>query len=107
MTYIYYNQRTWNTGLQDAEPQIPEETKRMWEHVVKKSNWRVVELPNGYFQTECKDIDCNCDHCCDNWKDVTRRETIEGAERAIDSSIDHYQRKLKVLEGPKVVKTFK
>ena len=112
MTYIYYNQRTWNAaGGQDTEPQIPEETKRMWEHVVKKSNWRVVELPNGYFQTECKDIDCNCDpkkdHCCDNWKDVTRRETIEGAERAIDSSIEHYKKKLKTLEGPKVVKTFK
>ncbi len=102
MTYIYYNQRTWNTGLQNAEPQIPEETKRMWEHVVKKSNWRVVELPNGYFQTECKDIDDK-----ETWKDVTRRETIEGAERAIDSSIDHYKKKLKVLEGPKVVKTFK
>ncbi len=113
MTYIYYNQRTWNTaGGQDTEPQIPEETKRMWEHVVKKSNWRVVELPNGYFQTECKSFpDCGCDpntdECQDTWKDVTRRETIEGAERAIDSSIEHYKKKLKTLEGPKVVKTFK
>jgi len=103
MTYIYYNHRTWNTaGGQDALPQIPEETKKMWEHVVKKGNWRITELPNGYFQTECKDIEKE-----DLWKDVTRRETIEGAERAIDSSIDHYKKKLKVLEGPKVVKTFK
>ncbi len=103
MTYIYYNHRTWNTaGGQDTEPQIPEETKRMWKHVAKKGNWRITELPNGYFQTECKDIEKE-----DLWKDVTRRETIEGAERAIDSSIDHYKKKLKVLEGPKVVKTFK
>ena len=42
-----------------------------------------------------------------HWVDVTRRETIEGAERAIDSSIDHYKKKLRVFEGPKVVKTFK
>jgi|TARA_X000001382_G_scaffold96172_1_gene70570 hypothetical protein len=101
MTYFYYNTRTWNTGAQESQPQIPEETKNMWKHVAKKSNWRVVELPNGYFQTECKDLDTEV------WKDVTRRETIEGAERAIDSSIDHYKKKLKAFEGPKVVKTFK
>ena len=100
MTYFYYNHRTWNTDASQA--QIPEETIDMWKHVAKKGNWRITELPNGYFQTECKDLDDK-----ETWKDVTRRETIEGAERAIDSSIDHYQKKLKVLEGPKVVKTFK
>ena len=100
MTYFYYNHRTWNTNANEAH--IPESTIDMWKHVSKKSNWRITELPNGYFQTECKDIEDK-----ETWKDVTRRETIEGAERAIDSSIDHYQKKLKVLEGPKVVKTFK
>jgi len=100
MTYFYYNHRTWNTDANEAH--IPESTIDMWKHVGKKSNWRITELPNGYFQTECKDLDDT-----ETWKDVTRRETIEGAERAIDSSIDHYQKKLKVLEGPKVVKTFK
>ena len=100
MTYFYYNHRTWNTDATEA--QIPEETKKMWKHVSSKSNWRITELPNGYFQTECKDIENG-----ETWKDVTRRETIEGAERAIDSSIDHYKKKLKVLEGPKVVQTFK
>tara|TARA_R100000742_G_C4245926_1_gene64870 strand:+ start:67 stop:369 length:303 start_codon:yes stop_codon:yes gene_type:complete len=100
MTYFYYNHRTWNTDANEAH--IPESTIDMWKHVSKKSNWRITELPNGYFQTECKDLDDK-----ETWKDVTRRETIEGAERAIDSSIDHYQKKLKVLEGPKVVKTFK
>ena len=100
MTYFYYNHRTWNTNANEAH--IPESTIDMWKHVSKKSNWRITELPNGYFQTECKDLDDK-----ETWKDVTRRETIEGAERAIDSSIDHYKKKLKVLEGPKVVKTFK
>ena len=100
MTYFYYNHRTWNTDANEAH--IPESTIDMWKHVSKKSNWRITELPNGYFQTECKDIEDK-----ETWKDVTRRETIEGAERAIDSSIDHYKKKLKAFEGPKVVKTFK
>jgi len=81
------------------QPQIPEETIQLWKNIVKKSNWRIVELPNGFYQTECLSSD--------KWEDVTRRETVEGAERAIDSSIEHYKKKLKALEGPKVVKTFK
>tara|TARA_B100001113_G_scaffold47751_1_gene34361 strand:- start:1506 stop:1760 length:255 start_codon:yes stop_codon:yes gene_type:complete len=81
------------------QPQIPEETIQLWKNIVKKSNWRIVELPNGFYQTECQSSD--------KWEDVTRRETVEGAERAIDSSIEHYKKKLKALEGPKVVKTFK
>ena len=42
----------------------------------------------------------------DNWIDVTRRETIAGAEQAIDASIEHYAKKLEFTKGPKVVKTF-
>ena len=42
----------------------------------------------------------------EQWVDVTRRETIEGAEQAIDSSVEHYAKKLEYLKGPKVVKTF-
>ena len=34
-------------------------------------------------------------------------ETIDGAETAINGSVDHYQRKLDYISGPKVVKTFK
>ena len=37
----------------------------------------------------------------------TRRETLEGAEQAIDSSVAHYVKKLEYVSGPKVVKTFK
>jgi len=40
------------------------------------------------------------------WIDVTRRETIGGAEQAIDASIEHYAKKLEFTKGPKVVKTF-
>jgi hypothetical protein len=40
------------------------------------------------------------------WQDVTRRETLDGAEAAIDGSIDHYTKKLDFVKGPKVVKTF-
>jgi hypothetical protein len=35
------------------------------------------------------------------------RETLEGAEQAIDASIEHYTKKLEFVNGPKVVKTFK
>jgi hypothetical protein len=42
----------------------------------------------------------------EDWIDVTRRETMDGAEAAIDGSIEHYSKKLEFLKGPKVVKTF-
>ena len=59
------------------------------------------ELPNGFYQTECQNPDS-----IDDWHDVTRRETIEGAEAAINGSIDHFSKKLEAIKGPKVVKTF-
>lgn len=76
-----------------------------------KANWRIVKLPNGYFQTEYKHIDCDCDPKkdlgCKDWVDVTRRETIEAAENAIDASVEHYKKKVEFSQGPVVVKTFK
>ena len=89
MTLLYIF-KTWNTGMQEAQPQIPENIINLWKHVTKKSNWRIVELPNGFYQTEHRELDNE-----DTWVDVTRRETIESAEKAIDSSIDHYKKKLK------------
>ena len=41
------------------------------------------------------------------WHPVTRRETIEGAETAINGSIDHFCKKIEATKGPKVIKTFK
>ena len=75
MTFLYRAQ-SWNSSSQ-----ITEETIKLWNHLSKKANWRIVQLPNGFFQTEYQDIDDN-----DIWNDITRRETIEGAEAAIDGS---------------------
>tara|TARA_Y100001938_G_scaffold144370_1_gene218811 strand:+ start:634 stop:924 length:291 start_codon:yes stop_codon:yes gene_type:complete len=96
MTYFYYKTNTWN-----SQPQISEETINLWKHLADKSNWRITQLPNGYYQTEYQDIEK------DNWYDVTRRETIKGAEQAIDGSVEHYAKRVDFLKGPKVVKTFK
>ncbi len=107
MTYFY---KTYSWGNNSTQG-ISEETRTLWEHIAKKENWRIVQLPNGFFQAEYKDIDCPCDPeqdtCCEKWIDVTRRETLESCEAAIDGSIDHYSKKLEFLKGPKVVKTFK
>ena len=105
MTFLYTRTNTWNSA-----PQPTEDTIKYWKHISQKKNWRIVQLPNGFFQTEYRDINCDCDSkkCdCDRWNDVTRRETIEGAEAAIDGSIDHYSKKLEFIKGPKVIKTFK
>jgi len=107
MTYFYYKTNTWG----NSDQQVSEETRQTWEFFAQKKNWRIVQLPNGYYQTEYKDIDCPCDpekdECCEKWNDVTRRETIEAAEAAIDASIEHYKKRLDYAKGPKVVKTFK
>lgn len=82
-----------------SQPQISEDQIEFWKHIADKTNWRIVQLPNGYYQTEYKNQE-------DKWQDVTRRETLESAEAAIDGSIDHYTKKLDFVKGPKVVKTF-
>ena len=95
MTYFYAT-RSWS-----SQPQISEETINLWKHLAEKKNWRITQLPNGFYQTEYQDPEN------DTWNDVTRRETIEGAEQAIDGSVEHYAKKVDFLKGPKVVKTFK
>ena len=95
MTFLYRTQ-TWS-----STPQPDEKTIAYWEHVSQKANWRIVQLPNGFYQTEYKHPDE------DFWVDVTRRETMDGAEAAIDGSVEHYSKKLEFSKGPKVVKTFK
>jgi len=82
--------------------QQDDDTVKFWKHVADKSNWRITQLPNGYYQTEYKHIDKDKD----TWVDVTRRETVEGAEQAIDSSVAHYKKKVEFSNGPKVIKTF-
>ena len=83
MTF-YYQTSSWS-----SQPQVTDKAKAIWEHIVKKKNWRIVQLPNGFYQTEYLDPDKE-----DTWIDVTRRETMEGAESAIDESINHNEKNL-------------
>ena len=105
MTYFYYKTNTWS-----SQPQTSKETIDLWNHLSEKSNWRITQLPNGYYQTEYKDPNCTCDPkldpCCEKWNDVTRRETLTGAEQAVDGAVDHYKKRAEFVKGPKVVKTF-
>jgi len=91
---IYYQTNSWS-----SQPQISEDQIENWKHLAQKKNWRITQLPNGYYQTEFKNTN-------DVWQDVTRRETLKGAEAAIDGSIEHYNKKLDFIKGPKVIKTF-
>ena len=93
---LYYQTSSWS-----SQPQITQETIDLWKHVADKSNWRIVQLPNGFYQTEHQDPEA------EQWIDVTRRETLEGAEEAVNASVQHYEKKIEFLNGPKVVKTFK
>ena len=95
MTFLYTRTNTWN-----STPQPDQRMINLWKHITEKKNWRIVQLPNGFLQTEYLHPDE------EEWIDVTRRETISGAEQAIDASIEHYAKKLEFLQGPKVVKTF-
>jgi hypothetical protein len=97
MTFLYRTQ-SWSSTPQHPDQEII----NLWKNVSEKKNWRIVQLPNGFYQTEYKDLDDS-----DLWVDVTRRETMDGAEAAIDGSIEHYTKKLEFMNGPKVVKTFK
>ena len=103
MTYFYYKtSKTWNGQPQYIQKtQTEDETVELWKHLADKKNWRIVQLPNGYYQTEYRDIEE------DKWYDVTRREAIDSAEAAIDGSVDHYQKRIDFIKGPQVVKTFK
>ena len=93
MTFLYTSGFT-------AATQPDRRVIELWKYITKKKNWRIVQLPNGFFQTEYLNPET------EQWMDVTRRETMDGAEAAINSSIQHYVKKLEFSKGPKVVKTF-
>ena len=93
---LYYKTYSWGT----TNPKMTKEEVEFLTHLTEKKNWRVVQSPNGYYQTEYLNSGD------DNWVDVTRRETVEGAEAAIDASIEHYGKRLEFAKGPVVVKTF-
>ena len=96
MTYLYYKTSSTTGTIKPNEKTIDQ-----WKHLAEKKHWRITQLPNGFYQTECLNPDNTTE-----WHDVTRRETIEGAETAINGSVDHFSKKLESIKGPKVVKTF-
>ncbi len=96
MTYLYYKSSTYTSNQKPNDKTIEQ-----WTHLAEKKNWRITQLANGFYQTEYQSPKDE-----DTWIDVTRRETIEGAEAAIDGSVEHYAKKVDFLKGPKVVKTF-
>ena len=96
MTYIYYKSSSYTT-----EPKVSNKQMDEWRHLAEKKNWRITQLPNGFYQTEV-----NAPENAEKWVDITRRETMEGAEAAIDGSVEHFSKKLEYIKGPKVVKTF-
>ena len=96
MTYLYYKTSSTTGTIKPNEKTIDQ-----WKHLAEKKNWRITQLPNGFYQTECKNPENEKD-----WHDVTRRETIEGAETAINGSVKHFADKLEATKGPKVIKTF-
>ena len=79
---LYYQTHSWN-----SQPQISEKTQNLWKQIAKKKNWRITQLPNGFYQTEYQDPET------EQWMDVTRRETLEGAESAVGASVEHYEKK--------------
>ena len=98
MTF-YYRTHSWSSS---PHTQPAKETIDQWKHLSDKANWRITQLPNGFYQAEVSNPENE-----EDWHDVTRRETMKGVENAIDGSIDHYNKKLEATKGPKVVKTFK
>ena len=46
---LYYQTNSWT-----SQPQPTEKTVETWKHASTKANWRIVQLPNGFYQTEIK-----------------------------------------------------
>ena len=93
----FYRTNSWS-----SHPSPSKDYTDLWKHIANKKNWRIVELINGYYQTEYQDLKNQ-----NVWNDVTRRETLKQAEDAIDETVAYYSKKVEFLNGPKVVKTFK
>ena len=73
MTYLYYKSSTYS-----GTPKVNEQTINQWKHLSDKKNWRITQLPNGFYQTEVSDP-ADIDYAGDgplspNWHDVTREK---------------------------------
>ena len=52
MTYLYYKTSTMTSNVKPNEKTI-----NQWTHLADKKNWRITQLPNGFYQTEVNDPD--------------------------------------------------
>ncbi len=52
MTYLYYKTSTTSYNHKPNEKTIEQ-----WQHLADKKNWRITQLPNGFYQTEVSDTD--------------------------------------------------
>ena len=50
MTYLYYKTSTASYNQKPSEKTIEH-----WTHLADKKNWRITQLPNGFYQTEVSD----------------------------------------------------
>ena len=48
MTYLYYKTSSTTGTIKPNEKTIDQ-----WKHLAEKKNWRITQLPNGFYQTEC------------------------------------------------------
>ena len=53
MTYYY---KTYSWSSQGDNQGVSDKTIEAWKHLAEKKNWRIVQLPNGYYQTEYRRI---------------------------------------------------
>ena len=92
----FFQTKNWS-----SQPQNPQEALDLNMQIANKENWRIVQLVNGFYQTEYQSLEKG------KWIDVTRRESIEAAEQAIDETVAHYKKRVEFANGPRVIKTFK
>ncbi len=93
----FYQTNSWS-----SHPTPTKDLINLWKHIANKKNWRIVELINGYYQTEYQDLKNS-----DVWNDVTRREDLKEAEKEIDETVAYYSNRVEFLKGQQVAKTFK
>ena len=69
----YYWTRSWSNYT--SKDELEAHTIKLWERLTEKNTRRIVQLANGYFQTESQNADERFGPV-DEWKPVTRRETL-------------------------------
>ena len=79
MTYLYYTRTSTAYENKPSKNEVAD-----WTHMSTKANWRMTQLPNGYYQTEVTNPKEK-----DNRTAVKRRKTRTGTEYANDGSRGH------------------